>query len=236
MFSETELRVSDGEGETVEFVEIDRFLSDAAKDGWQLYEPKPEAVNPLENGFYAVTTVDPIPFILEWHKDTWLWPDGTMTEFEFPSDIISYVLVERTQSLIDKPLSKPAPAFKVGDWVEWCGCQYRVESAPPQSGYRFNICSPYEELGISVLPEDITRKLSPSEVVIRIGCLSGTVSKCDDIYMENTHFYLHIPGTEDDAAATDGTWCLIAFKMLDTPTLELVESLLKAQEEGGTDA
>ncbi len=42
MFSERELRVSDGEGETVEYVEIDEFLNDAAKDGWQLYEPEPK--------------------------------------------------------------------------------------------------------------------------------------------------------------------------------------------------
>lgn len=43
MFSERELRMSDGEGETVEYVEIDEFLNDAAKDGWQIYkEPKPE--------------------------------------------------------------------------------------------------------------------------------------------------------------------------------------------------
>lgn len=39
MFSETELRVTNEEGEVVEFVDIDRFLSEGAKDGWQLYEP-----------------------------------------------------------------------------------------------------------------------------------------------------------------------------------------------------
>lgn len=74
------------------------------------------------------------------------------------------------------------------------------------------------------------RKLSPSEVVIQIGCLSGTVCKCDDVGMEDTHFYLHTPGTEDDTNI--GTWCLIALAMLDTATHELVQSLLKAQEKG----
>lgn len=42
MFSETELRVTNEEGEVVEFVDIDRFLSEGAKDGWQLYPPEPQ--------------------------------------------------------------------------------------------------------------------------------------------------------------------------------------------------
>ena len=55
-----------------------------------------------------------------------------------------------------------ATQFKVGgDWVEWCGGQYMVESAPPQSGGRYDIRSPYDELGCSVYPENITRKLDP---------------------------------------------------------------------------
>ena len=60
MFSETELRVTNEEGEVVEFVDIDRFLSEGAKDGWQLYEPQPEPEQTVcefcnGNGAYATT-------------------------------------------------------------------------------------------------------------------------------------------------------------------------------------
>ncbi len=108
--------------------------------------------------------------------------------------------------------------FKVGDWVEWCGGQYMVESAPPQSGGRYDIRSPYDELGCSVYPENITRKLDPSEVVIRIGCLSGTVEKSQ--FHKNGFILVTAAGN-----------CWILFDALDTETRTLVESLLKAQEE-----
>ena len=109
-----------------------------------------------------------------------------------------------------------------------------VESAPPQSGGRYDIRSPYYELGCSVYPENITRKLSPSEVIVRIGCLSGTVRCCENEFIcpESTpdnpcHFVLQDQIT--------GFWSIIYFKMLDAPTRELVESLLKAQEEESND-
>ncbi len=113
--------------------------------------------------------------------------------------------------------------FKVGDWVEWCGGQYMVESAPPQSGGRYDIRSPYDELGCSVYPENITRKLDPSEVVIRIGCLSGTIAKsCDPNYFLMLH----------SRPITDCNHSMIRFSALDTETRELVESLLEAQMRG----
>ena len=112
--------------------------------------------------------------------------------------------------------------YKVGDWVEWCGDQYMVKSAPPQSGDRYNIRSPYDELGWSVYPENITRKLSPSEIVVRIGCLSGTIAKSSD---PNYFLMLH------SRPATDCNHSMIRFSAIDTQTLSLVESLLKAQEE-----
>lgn len=111
---------------------------------------------------------------------------------------------------------EPKPIFKVGDWVEWCGDQYMVESAPPQSGGRYDIRSPYDELGCSVYPENITRKLSPSEVIVTIGCLSGTVSSQNDICF---------------TLKSKLGLAVIQFAMLDKETRELVESLLKAQEE-----
>ena len=118
------------------------------------------------------------------------------------------------------------PLYKVGDWVEWCGDQYMVESAPPQSGGRYNIRSPYDELGCSVYPENITRKLDPSEVVIPVN-ISGTVRQAynEDGTINYEQFQLLPNGS------WDGTEMFISFDALDTQTRELVESLLEAQEE-----
>ena len=117
---------------------------------------------------------------------------------------------------------QPKPKYQVGDWVEWCGDQYMVESAPPQSGGRYDIRSPYDELGCSVYPENITRKLSPSEIVVRIGCLSGTIGKS----CENACFLMW-----HSSPRMDFDYSIIRFSALDTQTRELVESLLEAQEE-----
>ena len=107
----------------------------------------------------------------------------------------------------------PEPQYKVGDWVEWCGDQYMVESAPPQSGGRYDIRSPYDELGCSVYPENITRKLKPSEIVVRIGCLSGTIKRWD-----STTFHIFHGNSKFSKIHIDA---------LDTETRNLVESLLK---------
>ena len=97
-----------------------------------------------------------------------------------------------------------------------------VESAPPQSGGRYDIRSPYDELGCSVYPENITRKLSPSEVIVRIGCLRGTVGKsCNHDYFLMWH----------PSPKIDRDFSMIKFVALDTQTRELVEGLLKAQEK-----
>jgi len=115
---------------------------------------------------------------------------------------------------------QPKPTFKVGDWVD---CKDPV-GVPTQ-------CKVLEILEHNVIVEcktghrwslphnNITRKLSPSEVIVKIGCLSGTVRINGE---DCEHFLLkHSPGR----AST------IRFDALDTETRELVESLLKAQEE-----
>ena len=60
--------------------------------------------------------------------------------------------------------------------------------------------------------------ISPSEVVVRIGCLSGTVRKSS-----TGGDYFRLFGVDGEAS--------IDFVMLDTPRRELVRELLKAQEE-----
>ena len=98
-----------------------------------------------------------------------------------------------------------------------------VESAPPQSDSRYDIRSPYDELGCSVFPENITRKLDPSEVIVHIGCLSGTVRRINDI------FFCLNPSTEKGWVVPEAT---IPLAMLDTPTRKIVEGLLEAQKRG----
>ena len=61
----------------------------------------------------------------------------------------------------------------------------------------------------------------PDEVVIHIGCLSGTIAKSSD---PNYFLMLH------SRPVTDCNYSIIRFSALDKQTRELVESLLKAQE------
>jgi len=131
---------------------------------------------------------------------------------------------------------EPAP-FKVGDWVEASDGQHlRVTDADQTAFHTSHDVSPYnigrfrQVDGKSAAGhcEDsneflhnaghILRKLDPSEVVIRIGCLEGTVEKVDDDRM----FIVHKDGHTNSC---------IMLAMLNTPTRELVKALLKAQEE-----
>jgi hypothetical protein len=111
---------------------------------------------------------------------------------------------------------EPQPAYKVGDWAKYDIDSYlRVIETP---GRERTLCKTLS--GVIVYPyTSCLTKVSPSEVVIHIGCLSGTVAQCGD--KEEEVFALR---TKNNAA-------IIPVAMLDAPTRELVESLLKAQEE-----
>jgi hypothetical protein len=106
--------------------------------------------------------------------------------------------------------------FAVGDWAKYDIDSYlRVIETP---GRERTLCKTLS--GVIVYPyTSCLTKVSPSEVVIHIGCLSGTVAQCGD--KEEEVFALR---TKNNAA-------IIPVAMLDAPTRELVESLLKAQEE-----
>lgn len=110
------------------------------------------------------------------------------------------------------------PAYKVGDWVEYKkGKHYQVDSVHDSCCY----LSYGKGCGcFSALYSDITRKLSPSEVVIHIGCLSGKVEKA---YGEKKGTFI--------LRGLSGQRNVLWLSMLDARTRELVESLLKAQEE-----
>jgi hypothetical protein len=114
---------------------------------------------------------------------------------------------------------EPQPTYKVRDWVEFRdieGIKHGVVDGIYDE-YSVN----YGGTSQSVSEKYITRKLSPSEVVIHIGCLSGTVT-----YAISDDCFLLAKVNDPQHRA-----CCIDMSMLDTATRELVESLLKAQEE-----
>ena len=120
---------------------------------------------------------------------------------------------------------KPESQYKVGDWVEFID----VGGRKSQGKYLSNDC----DHAIIVLDmtcnmqcvvptRKIIRKISPFEVIVKIGCLSGTIKKsCDYAYFSMRH----------SSPEMDRNYSVIKFSALDTQTRELVESLLRAQEE-----
>ena len=122
---------------------------------------------------------------------------------------------------------KPESQYKVGDWVD---CKDFV-GVPAQCKVleiqEHNVIVECKTGHIWSLPHNnITRKLSPSEVIVNIGCMSGTVE--DLSYVEDSRFWFIGKKTE---RCPGGMHAILYGEMLDTPTRELVESLLKAQEE-----
>lgn len=104
---------------------------------------------------------------------------------------------------------KPQPQYTVGDWVEYKGKQYRI------SAFGGGEMMFFENAIFALTPPYPIRKLDPSEVTVKIGCLEGTVRK--DIYGK---FKMVHPSNYAS---------LIPLSALDIPTRELVKSLLKAQ-------
>lgn len=120
---------------------------------------------------------------------------------------------------------KPEPKYKVGDWVE-----IEVSGVISQQLVKLGVFADSINAGgiefygnglpvMKPLNARIIRKLDPSEVIVRIGCLSGTVEKAQDY----AYFLLW-------HSKTDCDYSMIKWSALDAPTRSLVESLLKAQE------
>ena len=122
---------------------------------------------------------------------------------------------------------EPEPQYKVGDWVEWTDelgktCQGQVAKIFDVELFLYKL---YDIRRLCVPRWKIT-KVAPSDVVIHIGCLSGTVKNLS--YKEDGRFWLIGKVTE---RCPGGMHAILYGEMLDTQTRELVESLLKAQEE-----
>ncbi len=111
--------------------------------------------------------------------------------------------------------------FKVGDWVE---CKDFV-GVPAQCKVleirKHNVIVECKTGHRWSLPHNnITRKLSPTEIIVNIGCMSGTVEKA---YGEKRGTFI--------LSGLSGQRNVLWLSMLDTQTRELVEGLLKAQEK-----
>jgi hypothetical protein len=122
---------------------------------------------------------------------------------------------------------EPESQYKVGDWVD---CKDPV-GVPAQCKVleiqEHNVIVECKTGHIWSLPHNnITRKLSPSEIIVNIGCMSGTVK--DLSYVEDGRFWFIGKKTE---RCPGGMHAILYGEMLDTPTRSLVDSLLKAQEE-----
>ena len=114
---------------------------------------------------------------------------------------------------------QPEPEFNVGDFVKYDIDTYLRVIEPSGAVYKDKtLCKTLfgEIVGDGYPYTSCLTKASPSEVIVKIGCLKGTVA-----HSSSSHFCL----------CAEDNWTMIAFDMLDTPTRELVESLLKAQEE-----
>jgi hypothetical protein len=175
----------------------EQWVANAIGNGWEIYEePKEE---PLKEPDYVICKRC----------------GGTGYEIKEPCDAPNPESATQTSL----PVSD-ATQLKVGDWAEVHGCcQARViniEYSPISGEAKYATLSTNNRIRIS----SITRKLSPSEVIVRIGCLSGTVDV--SIILRDAFFLKH----------SDGSHSLISLSALDTQTREIVESLLKAQERG----
>lgn len=149
-------------------------------------------------------------------------PNGEETPFDWDRDRWCKCNYQTGWQLYEP---KPRPQYKVGDWVE-----YRVDSQiyygeiSDIRGYAYYLSVTTEDIppdhrlntrtARAIRFENIVRKLNPSEVIVKIGCLEGTVAR-----YSSTHFKLiHQEG-----------FIIIRFSAIDSETAELVKALLKAQ-------
>lgn len=117
-------------------------------------------------------------------------------------------------------LDATQPKYEVGDWVEYMGEQRKIVGIPigetkPDIKYW---CA--QDIGgneIFIYADNITRKLSPSEVKVKV-TLEGTVRSS----INDCCFELSTP---------NGGWATIGFNEIDPATADLVRELIKKQEE-----
>lgn len=116
---------------------------------------------------------------------------------------------------------QPEPEFNVGDWVEFKGKQYRISAIGGKGLFDDDNLIMFEGVIWGVSEKAELRKLDPSEVIVKIGCLEGTVT-----YAISDDCFLLAKVYDPQHRA-----CCIDMSMLDTATRELIKALLAAQEE-----
>lgn len=124
---------------------------------------------------------------------------------------------------------EPELQFKVGDWVEFIDAGGRNSQGKYLSkayDHAILVRDTIYNMRCVVPTTKIIRKLKPSEIVVRIGCLRGTIRYC--LSFDND-------GAKHDAIkifnSNGKSIAVIRLDALDKETRELVEDLLKAQEE-----
>jgi hypothetical protein len=120
-------------------------------------------------------------------------------------------------------LYEPQPTYAVGDWIEYFDnaelCHAQIDEI--DSDYcTINPVAGWDGTLQRIRITCITRKLDPSEVVVHIGCLSGTV-----VAAKNSDFFWLSNINNPLLCAT------IPFAMLDPATAALVLELLEKQVE-----
>ena len=117
---------------------------------------------------------------------------------------------------------EPKPTFKVGDWVKYSDLNLFLQVVEP-SGKNRTTCRTLSGAIIYPCTSHLT-KASPSDAVIQIGCLSGTIRYC--LSFDND-------GAKHDAIkmfnSNGKSIAAIRLEALDKETRELVEGLLKEQ-------
>jgi hypothetical protein len=114
---------------------------------------------------------------------------------------------------IEEIVLPPEPAYAVGDWVQCGTMQAEIrELREILNGRQIYHMKDADGTEYDADSSAVVRKLKPSEVVVHIGCLSGTIE----------------PDTDPDMFWLGES--LIAKEMLYPTTRSLVERLLKAQE------
>jgi hypothetical protein len=162
--------------------------------------------------------------------------DGELQDTDYTKEGFVRCMAKTGWQIYEEP-KQPKPKYRVGDSVI---CEYHRSPLPKQVSYERiidinDVTIVTQSQNGSVCEYDINgnhgdingwhidRVISPSEHIITIGCLSGTV---EPVSTNGIHVWFHLIGVDDKTIAT------IRISSLDTPTRELVESLLEAQGEG----
>ena len=216
-------------------------IRECSPDGWQIHEePKEEPPKEPDNLYLNIKPSNPADWCFD-KKNLLVLVDDNF------KGIVGENVTREQVGEIAKLLTDPATQYKVGDWVEVKETATgEIEHHTVERINTFCPVSPeylvddvwFNHDGMEIIPLEfmfnhrrITRKLSPSEVVIPVN-ISGTVRQAynEDGTINDEQFQLLPNGS------WDGTEMFISFDALDTQTRKLVEGLLRAQKIKKTNA